>query len=114
MKQKFFRGQRVKLADKFPKYMAHFEGKGCEAIVEYSYSDVYGLGNYSDFRLLILPKRSKSTGRINCRRCCMPIKRATKGCFSSAWYPEHLLTLISTDRASGEMLIQEHNERGDD
>lgn len=90
MKQKFFRGQRVGLAKKFPQMMDHFDGKGCEAIVMASYSDLYGFGDFSNFNLLILPKRGKP--------------------FSSSWYPEGLLTLISNNRESGEEIIQRYKE----
>ena len=89
MKQKFFRGQRVKLDSKFPKHMDHFGGKGVEAIVVASYSDLYGGGNFSSFQLLILDR---------------------KHYYNSAWYPEDLMTLISDNRKAGEVIIQMHNE----
>jgi hypothetical protein len=91
MKQKFFRGQRVRIADQFPVEMHHFEGRKCDAIIDHSYSDVYGCGNYSDYGLIILPKRGNP--------------------YYSAWYPERLLTLVSDDRVAGEKIIQQHNER---
>ena len=93
MRQKFFRGQRVRLTKEFPQSMLHFEGKGCEAIVAHSYSDQYGCGNFFIFCLLIIPDTGKGKP------------------FICAWYPEKLMTLVSSDRDAGERLLQEHNER---
>jgi hypothetical protein len=90
MKQKFFRGQRVRIAKRFPQCMSHFDGKGCEAIVDHSYSDMYGCGNFSDFCLLIIDK---------------------KGNYRCSWYPEKLLTLVSNDIKAGEKLLQRYREQ---
>ena len=94
MRQKFFRGQRVKLADDFGSSMSHFGGKGGEAIVEGSYADQYGLGNYDEFKLLLL---SGIEGNAD-----FP--------YRSAWYHEHQMTLVSDDRIKGEEILQMYNE----
>jgi len=91
VKQKFFRGQRVFISNKLPTSMSHFGGRGEEAIVMYSYSDVYGHHDFNDLSLLILPKNRKS--------------------YVSSWYPDHLLTLLSDNRRAGERLLQKYGER---
>ena len=77
--QKFFRGQRV--------YVDGFHGYQGEAIVAYSYSDVFSHRlDTEDYAIVQLKggKRNKS-----------------------AWYPEEKLTLLSDDRHEGERLLQE-------
>jgi hypothetical protein len=96
LKQKFFRGQMVRLCKIFPVEMAHFDGKGEIAVVEASYSDLYGLGNYSDFQLMV--------------RCEIKGKERWH---SSAWYHDSMMTLVSDDRKAGEEIIQRENERMD-
>jgi hypothetical protein len=86
-KQKFFRGQRVRICDKFPEYMSHFSGTGCVAIVQYSYSDVYGPPHEGDYSLLIFENNHW---------------------FSVSWYKEDQLTLIDNDRDAGERILQEY------
>lgn len=84
---KFWRGHRVKIADEFPKYMAHFGGRDCIAIV----SDyTIGNGGWEDsYALLYL---------------------GHDGVWhSAAWYPESLLTLIGDDRDDGERILQEYS-----
>lgn len=87
-KQKFFRGQRVKIADEMPKSMTHFE-KSVEAIIQYSYSDVYGKNDNNNYSLLLIIPKLRT----------------------SAWYPAELLTLINTDRYEGECIIQKYKEK---
>jgi len=41
LKQKYFRGHRIKIQNTMPSYMSHFEC-GCEAIVQGSYTDLCG------------------------------------------------------------------------
>jgi len=94
-KQKFFRGQRVRLAKDFGKCMSHFGGKGGEAIVVHSYSDSYGGGNYSDFDLLVL---------------CGKPEIYEEYPSQSAWYHDYQMTLISDDRVTGEKILQLYNE----
>jgi hypothetical protein len=82
--QKFWRGERVKVADEMPVWMSHFEA-GCEAIVDYSYRDMYGPGGSErEYSLLLL----------------LPEPRRV------AWYPDELLTLVDADRDAGEELLQ--------
>lgn len=45
MAQKYHRGDRVLLKKKFPDYMSHFDHKGEEVIIQYSYGDRYGRPN---------------------------------------------------------------------
>jgi hypothetical protein len=85
MSQKFFRGQRVKIADVVPPYMSHFDA-GLEAIVSHSYSDMYGQGQDGEFALLLLDGER-------------PFNRVS-------WYPDSLLTLVNADRDAGERLLQ--------
>lgn len=88
-KQKFFRGHRVKVADKMPNEMRHFTG-GCEAIVVGSYRDEYGgSDHFPTYDLLIFEKDEWN---------------------QVAWYPEELLTLVCANRDTGEKIIQKYNE----
>ncbi len=91
--QKFFRGQRVKIADEMPRSMRHFE-KGCEAIVVGSYTDQCMRTADSDhkFTLCLLDKNGKPFDRVS-------------------WYGEHQLTLLSDDRRAGEDLLQAFQSR---
>ena len=88
--QCFVRGQRVKIDDKLPSFMSHFEA-GCEAIVDHSYRDMYGHGGSEQYSLMLL--------------------RDGKGYNRVSWYMKELLTLVSTDRDAGEILLQEYNAR---
>jgi hypothetical protein len=76
MSQKFFLGDRVRIAQDLGPSMSHFE-KDCEAIVMYSYAEQYdGTGKDVDqFSLYILPNR----GEVS-------------------WYYANQLTLIEPDR----------------
>lgn len=76
MSQKFFLGDRVRIAKDLGLSMDHFE-KDCEAIVMYSYAEKYsGSGKAHDqFGLFILPDRGET-----------------------AWYYAHQLELIEPDR----------------
>ena len=89
--QKFFRGQRVKIVDKMPLHMHHFPS-GVEAIVEYSYSDVYGKEGRKEredvYSLFLLGDYMSSV----------------------AWYNEYQLTLINSDRDKDEQILQEFKE----
>lgn len=91
-KQKFLRGQRVKITDKMPTYMRHFTC-GCEAIVEGSYSDLcHSTREEEDdeekigYGLLLLTDKPHT----------------------SAWYEEDQLTLICSNRDRGEVLLQKY------
>ena len=84
-KQRFFRGHRVKIADKLRNSMSHFES-GCEAIVNHSYSDRYGGDDNGSYGLLLL----------------------TKNPHYVAWYDEGQLTLIDSDRDAGERILQRY------
>lgn len=88
-KQKFFRGHRVKIADKLPESMDHFEA-GCEAIVDHSGSERdRGGGNIEIYGLLLLTKHPHYV----------------------AWYEEDQLTLIDSDRDVGEEILQRFTQR---
>lgn len=84
-RQKFFRGHRVKIADKLPEEMSHFEA-GCEAIIRSSYSDEYGGDNVEDYGLLLLTENPHHVW----------------------WYEEDQLTLVDSDRDAGEELLQQY------
>lgn len=77
MAQKFFFGDRVRIAKDLGSSMSHFE-KDCEAIVMYSYAEQYDSSsakNLDQFSLFILPKGGESS-----------------------WYYAHQLELIEPDR----------------
>ena len=63
MSQKFFLGDRVRIAKDLGTSMSHFE-KDCEAIVMYSYAEQYDSSskkNLDQFSLYILPNRGESS-----------------------------------------------------
>ena len=94
MIQKFFRGQRVRIAPKLPEHARHFEADA-EAIIDHSYADAHGphsKDSFNEYALIIL--EPNSIGNT----------------FFSAWYSGNLLTLVSDDRHHGERLIQAYNE----
>jgi hypothetical protein len=78
-KQKFKLGWRVKVADKLPLYMHHFES-GFEGIVCEHSDGEYGLIQLQDNK---------------------PINAIW-------WYQESLLTLISDDSAKGKKIIKQY------
>jgi len=87
--QKFWRGVRVKIADKLHDSMSHFPS-GMEAIVEGSYSDLcHGHNGYGD------------------KQYSLVLLREGKPYNTSAWYDESQLTLINPDRDAGERIIQQ-------
>jgi hypothetical protein len=60
MSQKFFLGDRVRIAKDLGPSMDHFE-KDCEAIVMYSYAEQYDGRDVDKFSLHILPNRGESS-----------------------------------------------------
>jgi hypothetical protein len=82
--QKFFLGDRVRIAADLGSTMSHFD-KDCEAIVMYSYAEQYGGSNkdLDRFSLFILPNGG-----------------------SASWYYADQLTLIEPDRL--DMLPKNH------
>lgn len=86
-KQKYLRGHRVFITKDLPKFMSHFE-RGCEAIVDHSYSDQYGGDDVESFALLLLEPYL----------------------YRVAWYKEDQLTLVNSDRDAGERLLQKYKE----
>ena len=87
MAQKFFKGDRVRIARDLGPMMSHFE-KDCEAIVMYSYAEQYG-GSGKDaeqFSLYILPNRGETS-----------------------WYYANQLELIEPDRL--DLLPKSHIDR---
>ncbi len=102
--QKFFRGQRVRVADDLGSMLRHFQSgcdaivvgsyTGCDAIVVGSYTDQYGsaAGEDPEYTLLL-----KDDGVMD----------------TVSWYEESQLTLVSDDRVRGEEILQRH-KKGDD
>ncbi len=85
-KQKFLRGDRVKIAARKDDYL---QVGGKEAIVIGSYRDQYGgRKNIDQFSLLVLSKYP----------------------FSMSWFDVEDLTLVDRKRLRGEKLLQKHNE----
>lgn len=74
MSQKFEAGDVVRIADEFPPFMSHFDGRGCEAVVVGSYADQYG-GSHEDDEDTSYTLNIRGHGRIS-------------------WYQESMLTLI--------------------
>ena len=72
-KQKFSKGDYIKIDEDLGKSMSHFQS-GCEAIVIGSYKDQYGGSNIKSYTLHI------------------------KGGGQTSWYYEHQLTLIEANR----------------
>lgn len=93
IKQKFFRGHRVHIAADLGPTMSHFH-KDTDAIIVGSYSDLYGHGNYTSYELLVLSKKGEPH-------------------HTSAWYEEHQLTLVNSDRDGGERMLQLYNQAHD-
>jgi hypothetical protein len=78
MTQKFHHGDLVRIADDLDEWMSHFQA-GCDAIVDHSYADKYGgissSGPNTQYSLHL-----KDRGKV-------------------AWYYEHQLTLVESNRA---------------
>jgi len=93
--QKFFRGQRVRVADDLGSMMRHFTS-GCDAIVVGSFSDQISSTSGADEEsyTLLLKNEDGTTG-------------------TASWYEESQLTLVSDDRIRGEEILQKH-KKGDD
>lgn len=89
-KQKFFRGQRVKLDDVMPEFMSHFPAGG-EAIVDHSYTDIYYGDEFQNQSLALV--------------LLDPVKEFRGW---TAWYHESQLTLLSDDRVAGEKILQRY------
>ena len=90
-KQKFPRGTYVKVADKLPESMSHFES-GFEGIVEYTYYQEYG-GDAEDKKEYSLIQLDKDGEPIN----------------SLSWYDEDQLTLVCSDVVEGKRVIEAWN-----
>ena len=77
MKQKFKRGDIVKVADDLGMTMRHFRGAGEEAMVVASYADQYQGGRYHKDDNIEYTLKFKKHGEIS-------------------WYHEHQLTLLKS------------------
>ncbi len=89
LKQKFRKLTFVKVADKMPSSMSHFD-KGFEGIVEGTYSQLYG-GDKIDKYCLFVIKDDKIVNRI-------------------AWYYESQLTALEEqDSLKAEVMIENYN-----
>ena len=93
--QKFFRGQRVRVADDLGSMMSHFTS-GCDAIVVGSFSDQIFCRRGADEEsyTLLLKDEDGTMGTVS-------------------WYKESQLTLVSDNRIRGEEILQKH-KKGDD
>lgn len=80
--QKFLRGHRVKITNE------HRTGKGKEAIVQYSYSDVYGKEQHHSYSLLIMFAKDRMS--------------------SESWFYENEIELVDDDRDRGEIILQNY------
>jgi hypothetical protein len=92
-KQKFLRGQRVRIGE-MPPCISHFY-HNTEAIVMDTYRGRYGGGSKNeygdDYTLFIFNKDGTSYGPVS-------------------WYKENQLTLVDDDRDKGEQIIQNYLE----
>ena len=86
--QKYKRGWRVKVDDKMPPWMSHFES-GFEGIVEYTHGQKYGGDDVDNYSLIVLDKDGKPVNSI-------------------AWYNECQLSLISDDAGPGLEIISRY------
>lgn len=76
MKQKFVRGDLVKVADVFPQNMSHFQGRGDLAIVAGSHADQYGSSIRHEYSLFFPPLEGNSYNG------------------KASWYSEDLLAMV--------------------
>jgi len=83
MKQKFHKGDLVRIAKDLGPTMNHFDAD-CEAIIVYSFAEKYGGGNTKGYCLCI-----KNRGKVS-------------------WYNEHQLTLIKSNQIN--LLVQWEKE----
>ena len=88
--QKFGRGCRVKVDDKMPRCMSHFE-KGFEGIVAYTYAQKYFGDDIGSYCLVVLDDNRKPINSIS-------------------WYDESQLTILSDDTADGKRIIEEYEK----
>lgn len=86
--QKYKRGQRVKVADKMPSHMAHFEA-GVEAIIEYTYAQKFWGDDVDSYSIIVLDNNGNPIGSI-------------------AWYHEDQLTLLDEDVEPGLKIIESY------
>ena len=89
MKQKFLKGFEVKVDDKMPPMMSHFES-GFNGIVDHTYSEAYGGDNINSYCLVVLDENRNPINRIS-------------------WYYENQLTLVSDDMMKGMEIIESYN-----
>lgn len=88
MKQKIKAYSFVKVVDKLPQYMSHFEC-GFDAIVKGSYSERYGGTNFNSYSLAVL-KAGKIVNEIS-------------------WYDyEHLIVNNEQDYDKAKMLMEQY------
>ncbi len=96
--QKFFRGQRVRVADDLGSMMRHFTS-GCDAIVVGSFSDQMSRISGADMDIVKEIEESYT----------LLLLKSEDGTMSTAsWYEESQLTLVSDDRIRGEEILQKH------
>ena len=88
MKQKFKRGSRVRIRDKMPDYMSHFDCD-CEAIVVYTYAQAYGGDDIDSYSLLLLKEDGEPYNLV-------------------CWYEEYQLTLIDGDIVKGLAILEKY------
>jgi hypothetical protein len=91
--QLFDTGQIVKVAEDLGEDMAHFQGRGCIAVIEYTYGQKYGGSNVDNYSLLILNEDLTPKGL-------------------SAWYLEHQLTLVDEDCGLGLLILKDYQLQG--
>ena len=84
--QKFPRGCFVKVCDKMPSHMSHFES-GFFGIVEYTYAQKYGGSDVGSYSLIVLDDEGKPVNSIS-------------------WYEENQLTLVDNDIEAGKRIIE--------
>lgn len=88
--QLFQIGTIVRIAEDLGTSMQHFIGKGKEAVVEYTYGQEYGGGDFKNYSLILLDENS------------IPYN-------SCAWYREDQLTLVDDNIEAGLLLIEGFN-----
>jgi len=104
--QKFQRGQKIRITDKMPSNMAHFESD-CEAIVEHTYKEIYGGGKCESkmYSLYILVEPDTRIIDVKAGE----IYKDHRG-YSVSWYEEDQLTLIDADTTVGLGILKKDEE----
>jgi hypothetical protein len=88
MIQKYLPGQRVKISDKMPPMMSHFD-KGMDAIVLYTYAQACSGKDFKSYSIAPINKNGNVYSMIS-------------------WYPEKLLTFVNDNYRENWELVEKY------